>query len=91
MQLLLSVLCEDAHPDPMGRLDIRGIFNELYAPGFPAKQDRMILVLVIEWERSDQGRFQFRADIVDPSGKPCLTVNGHTDVDPRDADRPPRR
>jgi hypothetical protein len=89
MQLLLSVLCDEARPDGMGRLDISGIFNELYAPGFPAKQERMVLVLVIEWDRADQGRFQFRADLVDPSGKPCLTVNGHTDVDARDPDRPP--
>ena len=89
MQLLLSVLCEDASPDPMGRLDVTGVFNELYAPGFPAKQDRMVLVLAIEWDHEDHGRFQFRVDLMSPTGSPCLTVNGHTDVDARSPDRPP--
>jgi hypothetical protein len=73
----------------MGRLDARGIFNELYAPGFPATQDHMVLVLVIEWDHEDSGRFQFRADLISPSGVPCLTVSGHTDVDARSPDRPP--
>ena len=89
MQLLLTALCEDARPNAMGRLDVHGIFNELYAPGFPATQDKMVLVLVIEWDHDDHGRFQFRVDLVSSKGQPCLTVSGHTDVDARTPDRPP--
>jgi hypothetical protein len=91
MELHLCLLCEDARPDPLGRLDITGVFNELYAPGFPATQDRMVLVVTIGWAHEDHGRFQFRVDLKGPSGQPCLTVEGHSDVDARPADRPPPR
>lgn len=91
MKLLLALLCDDARITPEGKLDIHGVFNDLYAPGFPARQDRVVLVLVVEWAREDHGRFQFRVDLVAPDGRPSLTVNGHTDVDARPAERPPAR
>jgi len=91
MKLLLALLCDDAAINPEGKLDIHGVFNDLFAPGFPARQDQVVLVLVVEWEREDDGRFAFRVDLVAPDGKPTLTVNGHTDVDRRAPDRPPAR
>ncbi|MEZ4416968.1 MAG: hypothetical protein R3E10_14550 [Gemmatimonadota bacterium] len=90
MQLQLALVCDDARTDEQGRLDVQGVFNDLYAPGFPA-QHTMTLVVAIEWERSDQGRFTFRVDMEDPDGQPALTVEGHTDVDARTADGPPAR
>ena len=91
MKLLLALLCDDARVTPDGKLDIHGLFNDLYAPGFPARQDGVVLVLVVEWAREDEGRFAFRVDLVAPDGKPSLTVNGHTDVDRRPDGRPPAR
>jgi hypothetical protein len=91
MRLLLALLCDDAAVNPEGKLDIHGVFTDLFAPGFPARQDRVVLVLVIEWDREDEGRFTFRVDLVAPDGKPTMTVSGHTDVDRRPADRPPAR
>ena len=91
MKLLLALLCEDASVNSLGRLDIHGVLNELGAPGFPARQDRMVLVLVIEWGSEDDGRFALRVDLMAPDGKPSVTVNGHTDVDRRPAGRPPAR
>lgn len=91
MQLLLAVICDDAQLNAEGKLDVRGIFNDLYAPGFPAKQDHMTLVLVVEWDREDEGRYRFRVDLRSPGGKPILSVDGHSDVDRRPADRPPPR
>jgi len=91
MELLLGLVCDDARATPEGKLDVQGIFNDLYAPGFPAKQDRMVLVLAVEWDREDQGRFQFRVDLKGPEGRPSLTVDGHTEVDRRPPDRPPAR
>jgi hypothetical protein len=91
VKLLLSLLCDDARVTPDGKLDVHGVFHDLYAPGFPARQDRIVLVLVIEWERQDEGRFTFRVDLLAPDGRPSLTVNGHTDVDRRPLDRPPAR
>lgn len=91
MELLLALVCDEAGESPEGKLDLTGVFNDLFAPGFPARQDRMVLVLAVEWDRADQGRYNFRVDLVDPDGEPALTVDGHTDVDPRPADRPPPR
>jgi hypothetical protein len=90
MKLLLSLACEDARARPDGRLDIIGIFDELQAPGFPAIQDRLMVVFVMEWSGAERGRREFRADLVDERQRKVLTIEGHTDVTPRPGGRPPR-
>lgn len=80
MDLILSVACEDARARPDGRLDIVGVFDELSAPGFPAAQDRMTVVFVMQWSTGQVGRQEFRADLVDTDGTRVLTIEGHTDV-----------
>jgi hypothetical protein len=91
VELTLGLVCDDARITEQGKLDVRGVFNDLFAPGFPAKQDRMVLVMGLEWDRGDDGRYTFRVDLEDPSGRPVLTLEGHTDVDRRTPDRPPAR
>jgi hypothetical protein len=91
MHLQLSLVCDDARMRTDGKMDVQGVFNDLVAPGFPAKQERMVLVTTIEWGRDDEGRHKFKVDLVGPDGRPSLTVDGHTDVDRRPADRPPPR
>ena len=80
MDLILAVACEDARVRPDGRLDLVGVFDELSAPGFPARQDRMTVVFVMEWPPEQEGRQEFRADLVDDAGTKVLTIEGHTDV-----------
>jgi hypothetical protein len=89
MELILALACDDARERPDGKLDIQGVFNELYAPGFPAMQDRMTVVFVVEWDRSEAGRIPLRADLVDEEDRKVLTIQGHTDVERRSADRAP--
>ncbi len=91
MRILASAVCDHAAASPDGKLDIHGIFHDLYASGFPARQDRMTLVLALEWDRSDSGRYTFRVDVRGPRGKPTLTVEGHSEVTPRPPGRPPPR
>ncbi len=91
MQLLLAVVCDDAQLNAEGKLDLRGIYNDLYAPGFPAKQDHMTLVIVVEWDREDEGRYLFRVELRKPGAEPVLQLDGHSDVDRRPSDRPPPR
>lgn len=83
MRLLLSLACEDARERPDGRLDLIGVFDELSAPGFPAAQDLMTVVFVMEWDPDEQGRKEFQADLVDASDRKVLTIAGHTDVNVR--------
>lgn len=80
MRLLLSLACEDVRPRPDGRLDFIGVFDELQAPGFPAIQDRMTVAFVMEWSPEEQGRREFRADLLDKRDRKVLTIEGHTDV-----------
>ncbi|MFW6202034.1 MAG: DUF6941 family protein [Gemmatimonadota bacterium] len=89
MELILAVACDDARTRPDGKLDLVGVFNELHAPGFPAAQERMTVVFVLQWERDANGRKPFRADLVDADGRKALTIEGHTDVDTRGGDRAP--
>lgn len=91
MELQLALVCDDARTTPEGKLDVHGVFNDLYAPGFPAKQQHMVLVLTLEWGRTDSGRILFKVELTDPAGRPTLTVEGQTEVDLRPADRPPAR
>lgn len=93
MELVLAAACEDARTRPDGRLDLIGVFDELQAPGFPAAQDRMTVVLVMQWSPAERGRHAFRADLVDEADRKVLTIEGHTDVgaEPEAVTRPRTR
>lgn len=91
MELEMAFFCDSAQERPDGKLDAGGIFHDLFAPGFPAMQEGMALVLVIEWDRRDQGRYGLKAELVAPDGSVVLTVDGHSEVNPRPQDRPPAR
>jgi len=91
MKLLVAAICDDATAEGDGKLTLTGVFHDLYAPGFPAKQDRMVLVLVLEWAREDQGHYDFKADLMGPDGTPTLSVQGQSQVERRPRDRPPAR
>ena len=91
MHLRFSAICEDARPTPDGKIDVHGVYHDLSAPGFPAQQDRLVLVLVIEWDRSDAGRYVFKADLEDEEGDISLTVEGETEVHRPPPEQPPAR
>lgn len=79
MNLLLGLVCDRAHQAQDGRLHVEGQYHDLYAPGFPAKHD-LTLVTVLEWSRSDHGRYNFTVELMDPNGKPSLRGSGYTEV-----------
>jgi hypothetical protein len=83
--------CDHAQLRADGKLDIHGAFNDLAAPGFPAKQDEMVLLVALEWDPADAGRYQFEVDLVGEGPRPSFTVNGETEVRPRGADGRPGR
>jgi hypothetical protein len=91
MHLRFSAICEDARPTPDGKLDVHGVYHDLTAPGFPARQDHLVLVLVIEWSREDHGRYLFKADLEDEDGTLSVTVEGETEVHRPSAQFPPAR
>ena len=83
--------CEDAETRPDGKLNITGIFSELYASGFPARQDRVIIAGVIEWDRVIHGNQPFVIHLNDPDAKPIFTIDGYSDVDARHDGQAPAR
>ena len=89
--LRFAAVCDDARAGPDGKLDLHGVYHDLSAPGFPAQQDRLVLVLVLEWDREDQGRYLFRADLEDLEGNVALTVEGESEVRPPAEGHPPAR
>jgi hypothetical protein len=91
MHLRFSAICEDARTTHDGKVDVQGVYHDLAAPGFPARHDRLVLVLVLEWDRADQGRYLFKADLEDENGEPSLTVEGETEVHRPPPDHPPAR
>ncbi|HEX2095618.1 MAG TPA: hypothetical protein VHG28_24690 [Longimicrobiaceae bacterium] len=91
MRVLYALLCEDAHMRPDGRADLLGVFHHLFAPGFPARQDRMTLVLVLEWTAEEVGRVNFKIDLLDPSSTPVGTISGHTEVGTPGSLQPPQQ
>jgi hypothetical protein len=80
VRVLYAVLCEDAAERHDGRLDVEGIFHQLYAPGFPAQQDRMTLAVAVEWAPEERGEIEFSIHLLDPGRSPAITISGHTEV-----------
>jgi hypothetical protein len=91
MHLRFSAVCEDARATPDGKIDLHGVYHDLAAPAFPARQDKLMLVLVLEWDREDHGRYLFKADLEDVAGKVSLTVEGETEVHRPLPNYPPSR
>src|SRR4051812_40734337 len=89
MKLVLSLVCEEVRERADGRMDILGVFNELGAPDFPAAQDRMTVIFLLEWEAQEAGEQPLRADLLDEAGEKILTIQGHTDVEVRDETHAP--
>jgi hypothetical protein len=90
-QIRFSAICDDARATPDGKMDLHGVYSDLSAPGFPAQQDKLVLVLVLEWAPSDEGRFLFKADLEDDEGNISLTVEGETEVRAPAPGHPPSR
>jgi hypothetical protein len=91
MKVLYSVIAEDAQLRHDGRMDVHGIFHELYARGFPARQDRLTLVTTIEWLASERGAIDFTINLLDPDRAPALTINAQTQVEDEYAVHRPAR
>ncbi len=90
-QIRFAAICDDARTTPEGKIDLRGVYSDLSAPGFPAQQDQLVLVLVLEWDKADQGRYLFKADLEDDEGNVSLTVEGETEVQAQAPGHPPPR
>jgi len=83
--------CKHADTNDGGQLNMHGIFNELYAPGFPARQDLLFIAGIIEWDKHKQGKIPFQIHLADDQGKAIFTIEGHSEVDSRTENQPPAK
>lgn len=91
MHLLMMAFCEHAELRPDGKLDVHGAFVDLAAPGFPAKQGEMVVVVGVEWGPDDGGRYRFKVELQGGGSHPSFTIDGETEVKPyAPGDRPAR-
>ena len=90
MKVTTAALCELARERTDGRLDLIGVFDRLHAPGFPASQEQMTAVFVIEWAPDESGQQALRADLIGPGGRRILTIEGETEVQPTASGAPPQ-
>ncbi|MDE0680593.1 MAG: hypothetical protein OXI11_10335 [Gammaproteobacteria bacterium] len=73
--------CHRAGSDDSGQLEIRGIFDELRAPSFPARQPRMRLAGLVSWNDGERGRVPFLIELLDPGEKAVFTIQGFSEVE----------
>lgn len=73
--------CHRAGSDDSGQLEIRGIFDELRAPSFPARQPRMRLAGLVSWNDGERGRVPFLIELLDPGDKAVFTIQGFSEVE----------
>jgi hypothetical protein len=90
MKVTTAALCEQAHERPDGRIDILGVMHQLHAPGFPAVQERITAVFIIEWAADEAGPQVLRADLIGPGRRRILTIEGETEVQPPAGGAPPQ-
>jgi Family of unknown function (DUF6941) len=86
---LNALICGDARVSHDGRIELTGVFNELFAAAFPATQARIVLVAMLVWDAGEKGSLQFTVDLVGPSKKSVFTIEGHTEVPELAAGAPP--
>ncbi len=85
------LFCRDAGAGPDGKMDIHGVFSELLAADFPARQDRMVLAGIVQWQAVVEGRVPFKMDLTDKEGLSVFTIDGHTDVELQPPSRAPAK
>ena len=88
---LTLFFCDDAQSTPEGKLNVTGIFDELYAPGFPAQQDSLVLAGSVTWSRTDSGSKEIKIDVLGPNQKCIFTIEAQTDVEQRPPERAPSK
>jgi hypothetical protein len=80
MNIDLAVLCDAATLDSSGKLHILGVFDQIQAAVFPARHDRIALVLRVATGPEDTGEHQADIRLVDPDGTQMLRLDGRLGV-----------
>ena len=67
--LNFTIICDDVRQEMGGKLSLMGLFENIYAPKFPAVHPR--IAILTEWS-GGQGEFGIKMRILAPDGKTVI-------------------
>lgn len=76
MKLDLALIADAATVDGSGKLNILGIFDQIAAQEFPARHERMCLVLRFIASPAESGEREVEVGIRDPEGEELARLTG---------------
>jgi hypothetical protein len=73
LEVSFAALADAANVSQEGKLNVTGIFTEIYVSQVPATHPWMVLVFMIEGDRSDaQAEHKMKLDLIDADGESVL-------------------
>lgn len=72
MEVKYSFVCDCANIDTQGKLNVLGIFNNIYMREFPGVYGNFMYVAALEFSRSETGDHNFRLCFIDYDGNDVL-------------------
>ena len=91
MKLTLFLAADYANITREGKLNVMGIFNDIYAQTFPARHSSMHLVMKLGAELGEYGKTRdFAVQLLDPDGRnPVFDLSGQFQFPPGGQGRKP--
>jgi hypothetical protein len=81
MKVDLFLTADYANVTADGKLNVVGIFNEIYAESFPARHSTMHLVLRLQAELGEYGQTRdLTVKLLDPDGAAIMTLVGQISI-----------
>ena len=80
MHLKLIALADYANVSEGGKLNVMGIFSNIWARTAPITHAQMHLIVQFDFDFLEEGQKNFRVALVDEDGKEILNVDGNVDV-----------
>ena len=83
MKLILFLVADYANITRDGKLNLMGIFNDIYAQNFPARHSSMHLVAKLAAELGEYGQTRdFTVKLLDADGNSIFDLSGQLQVPP---------
>jgi len=82
VEIDLALIADAATVDGAGKLNILGVFDHISAREFPARHERMVLVLRFEAGMDEAGRHGVTIAVTDPDGTEVARMDGDIQLAP---------
>jgi hypothetical protein len=81
MKLLLFLAADCANITREGKLNVMGVFNDIFSQNFPARHSSMHLVAKLGAELGEYGQTRdFKVDLLDEDGRPIFDLSGQFQI-----------